>query len=156
VRSLVVVGEDGPTLLTVCERGYGKRTTIGDYRVTNRGGKGIINIKTTERNGPVDAVVAVKDDDEVILVTASGKLIRTRAADVPTIGRNTQGVRLIRLDEGDRVVAIAKVVKGEEAGEVVTPERLDEAELKAAAKADAAEKVEDVEPPTEEEDGEGS
>jgi DNA gyrase subunit A len=155
VRSVVVVGEDGPTLLTVCERGYGKRTPIEDYRITNRGGKGIINIKTTERNGKVVAVVAVRDDDEVILVTSSGKLIRTRCTDIPSIGRNTQGVRLIRVDEGEKVVAVARVVKGEEAGEVATPvESLDQAAIDAAKKADAAEKIEEGPAPTDDgEDG---
>jgi DNA gyrase subunit A len=122
VMSLLVVGEEGPSVLTVCERGYGKRTAVTDYRVTNRGGKGIINIKTTERNGKVIEAVAVRAEDEVILMTSEGKLIRTKCADISEIGRATQGVRLIRLDsEADRVVAIAKVVKGEEAGEAATP-----------------------------------
>ncbi|MBI3723557.1 DNA gyrase subunit A [bacterium] len=122
VCSLLVVGEEGPSVLTVCERGYGKRTKIDDYRVTNRGGKGIINIRTSDRNGKVVDAVAVKEDDEVILMTTEGKLIRTRCQDISEIGRATQGVKLIRLDaETDKVVAIAKVVKGEEAGEAATP-----------------------------------
>ncbi len=122
VCSLLVVGEEGPSILTVCERGYGKRTKIDDYRVTNRGGKGIINIRTSERNGKVVDAVAVKEDDEVILMTTEGKLIRTKCADISEIGRATQGVKLIRLDaETDKVVAIAKVVKGEEAGEAAAP-----------------------------------
>jgi DNA gyrase subunit A len=110
------------TILTVCERGYGKRTKVEDYRVTNRGGKGIINIRTTERNGKVVETVAVAADDEVILITSSSKLIRTKCPDISEIGRATQGVRLIRMDgPEDRVVAIAKVIKGEEAGEAATP-----------------------------------
>jgi DNA gyrase subunit A len=110
------------TILTVCERGYGKRTKVDDYRVTNRGGKGIINIRTTERNGKVVEAVSVSAEDEVILMTSSSKLIRTKCSDISEIGRATQGVRLIRMDSPeDRVVAIAKVIKGEEAGEAATP-----------------------------------
>ena len=110
------------TILTVCERGYGKRTKVDDYRVTNRGGKGIINIRTTERNGKVVEAVSVAAEDEVILMTSSSKLIRTKCSDISEIGRATQGVRLIRMDSPeDRVVAIAKVIKGEEAGEAATP-----------------------------------
>src|SRR5581483_9932955 len=110
------------TILTVCERGYGKRTKIEDYRVTNRGGKGIINIRTTERNGKVVDAIAVSAEDEVILITSNSKLIRTKCSDISEIGRATQGVRLIRMDSPeDRVVAIAKVIKGEEAGEAATP-----------------------------------
>src|SRR5581483_2520029 len=86
------------TILTVCERGYGKRTKVEDYRVTNRGGKGIINIRTTERNGKVVEAVSVAAEDEVILMTSSSKLIRTKCADISEIGRATQGVRLIRMD----------------------------------------------------------
>ncbi|HZU99167.1 MAG TPA: DNA gyrase subunit A [Planctomycetota bacterium] len=117
------------TILTVCERGYGKRTKVEDYRVTNRGGKGIINIRTTERNGKVVEAVSVAAEDEVILMTSSSKLIRTKCSDISEIGRATQGVRLIRMDSPeDRVVAIAKVIKGEEAGEAATPLNEGEAE----------------------------
>jgi DNA gyrase subunit A len=109
VVSLVVIGEEGPFLLTACEQGYGKRTAVGDYRETRRGGKGIINIKTTEKNGHTVGVVAVKPGDQVMLITSSGKLIRAPADDVSAIGRNTQGVRIIRVDEGECVVAVAKI-----------------------------------------------
>lgn len=108
--SLVKAGEEGPLLLTACELGYGKRTPVEDYRETNRGGKGIINIKVTPRNGYVAGVVAVKPGDQVILITTSGKLIRISADDVSSIGRNTQGVRIIRVDSDEKVVALAKVV----------------------------------------------
>jgi DNA gyrase subunit A len=132
VVSLLVLGEEGNSILTVCERGYGKRTAVDDYRVTNRGGKGIINIRTTDRNGKVVEAVAVTKDDGAILITSEGKLIRTNCSDISEIGRATQGVKLIRLDsESDRVVAVAKVVKGEEVGEASTP-------LEAASAADAA------------------
>lgn len=113
VVSLVVVGEDGPELLTVCEFGHGKRTPVEDYRETNRGGKGIINIKTGGRNGDVVGVVAVRPSDQVMIITTSGKTIRVRVEEIPSIGRNTQGVRIIKVEEGERVVAVAKVVAEE-------------------------------------------
>ncbi len=99
----------GTSLLTVCEFGFGKRTDIEEYRLTRRGGKGVINIRTTERNGKVVGVQAVSDDDEVMLITAKGIMLRTDLSNVRAIGRATQGVRLIRVDEGDKVVAVAKI-----------------------------------------------
>ncbi|MBK9127212.1 MAG: DNA gyrase subunit A [Phycisphaerales bacterium] len=105
----MVVIRPGMSVLTVCENGYGKRTLVDEYRRTRRGGKGVINIKTTERNGPVIAVRAVTDDDALILITASGNLMRMELAQLREIGRATQGVRLIRLDEGDKVAAVAKL-----------------------------------------------
>jgi DNA gyrase subunit A len=99
----------GMSLLTVCENGYGKRTDIGEYRKTRRGGKGVINIKTSERNGRVVAILAVTDDDELMMISAKGIMLRTDLSAVREIGRATQGVRLIRLDEGDKVVAAAKI-----------------------------------------------
>jgi DNA gyrase subunit A len=97
--------EKGTTILTVTENGYGKRTEEAEYRSQGRGGKGIIDIKTTERNGRVAAVAQVKDEDEVMLVTNGGMLIRMRAKEVSVIGRNTQGVRLITLESTDEKVA---------------------------------------------------
>ena len=108
VVSMVAINT-GMSLLTVCENGYGKRTDIGEYRKTRRGGKGVINIKTTERNGRVVAILAVTDDDELMMITAKGIMLRTDLSAVREIGRATQGVRLIRLDEGDKVVAAAKI-----------------------------------------------
>jgi DNA gyrase subunit A len=99
----------GTSLLTVCENGYGKRTEIEEYRLTRRGGKGVINIRATERNGKVVGVQAVGDEDEVMLITAKGIMLRTDLSNVRAIGRATQGVRLIRVDEGDKVVAVAKI-----------------------------------------------
>ena len=107
----VVAGEDKDTLLTVCENGHGKRTPVSDYRVTGRGGKGIINIKTTERNGKVVALLDVRDEDEIMIITAAGMVIRTPVGTLSVIGRNTQGVRVIRLNEDDKVVAVAKVAE---------------------------------------------
>ena len=109
----MIVADDDTELLTVCELGYGKRTRVSDYRLTRRGGKGVINIKTTERNGGVVAIKAVQDSDEVMIISQNGILIRLAMRDVSTIGRNTQGVRLINLGEGDRVIDVARVDEGE-------------------------------------------
>ena len=114
VGMVVANGDEDPaSLLTVCSNGYGKRTALTEYRSQNRGGKGLIDIKTSDRNGSVVAVTKVTDADEVMLTTAQGILIRTRVADIRPIGRNTQGVRLIRLDEGDTVGSLAKLPEEE-------------------------------------------
>ncbi|HKB76853.1 MAG TPA: DNA gyrase subunit A [Myxococcales bacterium] len=106
----------GSTLLTVTENGYGKRTTIDEYRRTHRGGKGIIDIKTSERNGKVVAMLQVTDADEVMIITNKGMIIRTRVAEVSLIGRNTQGVRLIDLrQEGEKVVGATRAPEEREA-----------------------------------------
>ena len=112
-------GEDPASLLTVCSNGYGKRTVLTEYRSQNRGGKGLIDIKTSDRNGPVVAMAKVTEADEVMLTTARGILIRTRVADIRPIGRNTQGVRLIRLDDGDAVGSLAKLPEEELTAAVV-------------------------------------
>ncbi len=109
---MVVVKRDA-TLLTVTEKGYGKRTSISDYRVTNRGGKGIINIKCTEKNGKVVDIKEVVTDDELMLITQKGIIIRQPVKQISVIGRATQGVKLINLTSGDRVVDVARVVKSE-------------------------------------------
>ncbi len=106
----------GTTLLTVTENGFGKRTALEEYRRQSRGGKGIITIKTTERNGPVAGVVAVEDGDQVFLISSSGKLIRTRVSGIPVMGRNTQGVKLFDLEPGETVASIARVVEDGENG----------------------------------------
>src|SRR5690606_36452124 len=112
----------GSTLLTVTENGYGKRTEASEYRVQGRGGKGIIDIKTTERNGRVAALAQVKDNDEVMLVTNGGMLIRMKAGEISVIGRNTQGVRLISLESADEKVAglsrLPEESEDEESGEL--------------------------------------
>ena len=114
----MVVIEPGMSLLTVCENGYGKRTDIDEYRLTRRGSKGVINIKTTERNGPVVALRAVTGDHDLMLITHNGTLLRTSLDQLREIGRATQGVRLIRVAEDDRVVAVARVVSEEEEREI--------------------------------------
>ncbi len=119
VGMVVANGQDDPaSLLTVCAKGYGKRTSLTEYRSQSRGGKGLIDIKTTDRNGPVVAIAKVSDDDEVMLTTIGGIIIRTRVGDISTIGRNTQGVRLIRVDEGDTVGSLAKLPEEELTAEV--------------------------------------
>jgi DNA gyrase subunit A len=106
-----VVGMDvlspGGTILSVTEQGYGKRTELDEYRIQSRGGVGIINIQTSERNGKVIGVMQVSDDDELMLITQQGKILRMAAKDIRTIGRATQGVRLIDIEGDDRAVSIA-------------------------------------------------
>ncbi|MBK7142475.1 MAG: DNA gyrase subunit A [bacterium] len=109
---MVAVKRDS-TLLVVTENGYGKRTSIEDYRMTNRGGKGVINVKTTDRNGEVVAIMEVLDEDELILITKRGIAIRSAVKDIHVIGRNTQGVRLMSLSENDLVTDVARVVAEE-------------------------------------------
>jgi DNA gyrase subunit A len=102
---------DGKTLMTITENGYGKRTSIDEYSVRNRGGKGVITIKTTDRNGVVVAILLVTDEDDVMLVTSRGKIIRIPVGDVSVIGRNTQGVRLIAMQPGERVASAARLAE---------------------------------------------
>ena len=103
------------TILTVCENGYGKRTASEDYRLIRRGGKGVINIKCTKRNGQVISLKEVIDDDELIMLTQKGMSIRCHVGDVRVISRNTQGVRLINLHEKDKIVAVARIEEKDEA-----------------------------------------
>ena len=106
----------GTTLFTMTENGYGKRTDIGEYRFTHRGGKGVIDIKTGERNGTVVAMLQVTDADQVMIITNKGTLIRSRAADVSIIGRNTQGVRVMALSQdGEKVVGATRAPEEREA-----------------------------------------
>lgn len=106
----MVVSDESKTLLTITENGYGKRTPITDYRLINRGGSGVINIKTSERNGKVVVIKEVLDEDELMLISVNGQVIRTSAKFISVIGRNTQGVRLMRLDAGDKVADAARIV----------------------------------------------
>ena len=109
------------TLLTVCENGYGKRTNFEEYRIQSRGGYGIINIKATNRNGKVVGLKSIREPDEVVLITQQGKIIRTGVSEMRTIGRATQGVRVISLKPGDKLVAIARVVIEEGAQQAQLP-----------------------------------
>jgi DNA gyrase subunit A len=98
-------------ILTVTEYGYGKRTPATEYRIQGRAGRGIISVKVTEKNGPAVAFLQVRDDDEIMVMTAEGKILRTRVDDVREISRNAQGVRLIDMDETDRVIGVAKLAE---------------------------------------------
>src|SRR4029453_4404911 len=102
------------TLLTVTERGYGKRTEIDKYPLAGRGGLGVINIATSERNGPVVGIAYVEEGDELLVITQQGMIIRMQTNDVRAIGRATQGVRLIDIEGDDRVVSIARLVEKED------------------------------------------
>jgi DNA gyrase subunit A len=102
----VVVADPAATLITGCEAGYGKRTPVEDYPVQGRGGQGVINIRTEGRNGDVVGVGLAREGDEVLFITQTGMLVRTPVAEISTMGRNTQGVRLVNLKEGDRLVAL--------------------------------------------------
>jgi DNA gyrase subunit A len=98
------------TILVVCERGYGKRSNVDDFRQTNRGGVGVRSIITSERNGMVVAALSVADSDSVLLMSAEGQAVRIRMRDVRVMGRSTQGVRLVNVkEEGDLVVAAQKI-----------------------------------------------
>ncbi|MFH2019885.1 MAG: DNA gyrase subunit A [archaeon] len=106
----MVVAEDGKTLLTITENGFGKRTPVEDYRLINRGGSGVINIKTSDRNGGVVTIKSVTEEDEIMLISVGGQVIRTSTKFISVIGRNTQGVRLMKLDENDKVADAAKII----------------------------------------------
>jgi DNA gyrase subunit A len=110
-------------MLTVAEKGYGKRTPLAEYRVTSRGGKGVINVKTTDRNGSVVAALQVREDSDVMIITGQGKVIRVHSAEIREAGRSTQGVRLLRLEEGDRIAAAAAILEEEEEGAASAPEK---------------------------------
>jgi len=133
VKGMEIVRGDS-TILTVTENGYGKRSTLEDYRSQGRGGKGIITIKITEKNGRVIGMAQVSEEDELILITSNGKVLRIRAKDISVQGRNTQGVRLFDIDEGDKVVSFAKLVEREYEKDVVA----DKAVMEPPAEPDAS------------------
>jgi DNA gyrase subunit A len=116
----VAEGQEEMTLLTVCENGFGKRTVVSEYRSQNRGGKGLIDIQTEGRNGPVVEAMAVNNATGIMLITSGGKIIRTSAKDVSVIGRNTRGVKMIDLDTEEKVVAVAQAT-GDTNGSEETP-----------------------------------
>jgi DNA gyrase subunit A len=114
--------EPGATILTVTERGYGKRTPLDDYRLQGRGGQGVITIRTSERNGKVMSVVQVVDDDEVMFITDGGKVLRARVAGISTMGRATQGVRIMNLEPGEKLVSMARLAERDDGSEREEPE----------------------------------
>ena len=112
VVGMETLGE-GATILTVTENGFGKRTKTDEYRTQARAGKGVFTIKTSERNGKVVYAYEVTDSDQLMIITGHGKIIRLRVGDISVIGRNTQGVKLINLGEGEKVVGVAKIIEEE-------------------------------------------
>ncbi len=110
-------------MLTVAEKGYGKRTPLAEYRITSRGGKGVVNMKTTERNGQVVAALQVTEESDVMIITEHGKVIRVHANEIREAGRSTQGVRLLRLDGDDRIAAAAAILEEEEEAGGETPKK---------------------------------
>jgi DNA gyrase subunit A len=113
----IVIGaakvEKEKSVLTVTEKGYGKRTEIEDYRLISRGGVGVINIKITEKNGDVTGIKTVKESDEIILITQTGILMRMKAKEISNIGRNTQGLRIMRLSDNDKLTSLAEIIEQE-------------------------------------------
>jgi DNA gyrase subunit A len=107
-----ITEEDG-LILSISEHGFGKRTRLSDYRITARGGKGVINMKTSSRNGKVVGILSVKEDTDLMIITKDGKIIRLESAEIRQAGRSTQGVRLVRMEEGDRVAAASVIPETE-------------------------------------------
>ena len=118
VLSLLIAENDQQSVLVATENGYGKRTVLADFRHSGRGTQGVMAIATSERNGKVVAAKLVNDEDEVMLITTGGVLIRTRVSEIRELGRATQGVTLINLGEGEKLSGLEKVVEseGEEEG----------------------------------------
>jgi DNA gyrase subunit A len=116
VVSLLVIKRQGMSVLVVTEKGYGKRSDVNDYRLTHRGGKGVITVRTTDKTGKMIAMMEANDNDELVIISTKGMVIRQSMKDIRVMGRATQGVRVIRLNEGDSIADIAKVVP-EENGE---------------------------------------
>jgi len=104
-------------MLTVSEKGFGKRTPLAEYRITSRGGKGVINLKSTDRNGPVVAALQVTEESDVMIITEYGKVIRVHANEIREAGRSTQGVRLLRLEDDDKIAAAASILEDQEVTE---------------------------------------
>lgn len=113
VIALIIIDEQG-TILTATENGYGKRTPVGEYRSTKRGGQGIISIRVSKRNGKAIGAVQVNDNNEIILISDRGTLVRLRVSEITTVSRNTQGVRLINLTQNEKLITVAKVAEVEE------------------------------------------
>jgi DNA gyrase subunit A len=111
---VIEVGKKGTLILSVTENGYGKRTPADEYRLTNRGGKGVINVKTTERNGKVVGIAQVEEESQVMLISQYGKIIRMDSKTIRESGRNAQGVRLLNIEPGDRVAAAVVIPPDEE------------------------------------------
>jgi DNA gyrase subunit A len=140
------IAKQEQTILTVTQEGFGKRTPFKEYRLQSRGGKGIINIKVTGKNGEAVGMRTVSDRDELMLITEKGMIVRSPVKDIRSTGRSTQGVRLMRLDKGDKIASVAKIIPEDEAAE---EEKIKEAES-LVKKAPAAPKPEEAAKPKEE------
>jgi DNA gyrase subunit A len=122
----LIIGDEG-AVLTATENGYGKRTPVADYPGHGRGGQGVISIQSSERNGEVVGAVLVQEEDEIMLISNAGTLVRTRVNEISSMGRNTQGVRLISLHNGEKLVGVERIVdvqdddEGDPADEVEAP-----------------------------------
>jgi len=116
VISLVIVAENSP-ILTATEKGYGKRTNIEDYRITGRGGQGVISIQVNERNGKVIGALQASNEGEIFLISNKGTLVRTKINEISLVGRNTQGVRLIRLANSEDLISMQALIESEESDE---------------------------------------
>jgi len=114
VVGLLVIRRPGTSVLVVTDKGYGKRSDINDYRITHRGGKGVITVKTTDKVGRMISMMEVVDKDELVIISTQGMVIKQNIKDIRIMGRNTQGVRVIRLNEGDSIADIARVISEEE------------------------------------------
>lgn len=132
-EEIEVAGDERGYILTVTERGFGKRSPVSTYRLTGRGAMGVINIKTTEKNGKVAGIAHVFDDDQLLVISEQGMIIRFPVSGVRSMGRNTQGVRLINIDEADKVVAALKIIEKDEG---------EEGELEAEAELQGGEELE--------------
>jgi DNA gyrase subunit A len=128
---MVTVHNEEDHILVVSEKGYGKRSSMEDYRVTNRGGKGVKTISITEKTGGLVAIKNVTDSDDLMIINKSGIAIRLGVEDLRVMGRATQGVKLINIRENDSIAAVAKVVKEEE--EEILSEELDHSDTSAHA-----------------------
>lgn len=150
-----VIPEPGQVLLTVSEMGFGKRTAVDEYRQTNRGGSGVVNMKLTARNGRVASMIGVAEDDHIMVVTDKGIMIRMVANSIRSTGRSSQGVRVIALGSGERVTSVTRLEDKDES-QLTAALAVDEAELKAIEAEDAAaapEEVEDDAAPADDEGG---
>jgi DNA gyrase subunit A len=109
-----ITSDGEPQVLAICEKGYGKRTPLPEFRPQNRGGKGIILIDASDRNGPVVGIALVRPDQEIMLVTDRGQTLRTKVNEIRETGRNAQGVRVMTIEEGERVVAVEGLAESDE------------------------------------------
>jgi DNA gyrase subunit A len=128
VIGMICVENEESEVLVVSENGYGKRTQLGDYRITNRGGKGVKTINITDKTGSLIAIKNVNDNDDLMIINRSGIIIRMAVSDLRVMGRATQGVRLISLRDEDTIASVTKVIKDEENGNGHDDEQDPEAE----------------------------